>query len=84
MPDKLEISEALFGQDFGAGPSLDARFFRNNATGLAQDADDRFLYNTLNGALYFDADGSGRGARVLIAGLNGSPDALAATDFVLA
>lgn len=81
--DKLEISEALFGQDFGSGPSLDAAVFRNNATGLAQDAADRFIYNNLNGALYFDADGSGAGARVRIASLNGSPDTLAASDFVL-
>src|SRR5262249_34111497 len=82
--DKLEISQALFGQDFGSGPSLDAALFRNNTTGLAQDADDRFIYNNLNGALYFDSDGSGRGARVAIASLYGSPDTLAATDFVLA
>jgi Ca2+-binding RTX toxin-like protein len=82
--DKLEISEALFGQDFGAGPGLDAAVFRNNTSGMAQDADDRFIYSNLNGALYFDADGSGAGARVLIASLYGSPDTLAATEFLLA
>jgi serralysin len=81
--DKLEISEALFGQDFGDGPSLNAAVFRNNATGLAEDAADRFIYNNLNGALFFDADGSGAGGRVRITSLNDSPDTLAASDFVL-
>jgi hypothetical protein len=42
-----------------------------------------FIYNNLTGTLYFDADGNGAGARMAIASLVGSPDTLAALDFVL-
>jgi Ca2+-binding RTX toxin-like protein len=60
---------------FAAG---DARFAANS-TGTAQDASDRVVYNTSNGQLWYDADGSGAGARQLIATLHGVPT-LVATD----
>jgi Ca2+-binding RTX toxin-like protein len=60
---------------FAAG---DARFW-SSATGAAHDADDRVIYNTANGQLWYDADGSGAGAAQLIATMAGAP-ALVATD----
>jgi hypothetical protein len=45
----------------------------------ATQAHGQFLYNGVNGALYWDADGSGVGAKVLVASLIGHP-ALAASD----
>jgi serralysin len=61
---------------FGAG---DARFYAAaNASG-GHDADDRVIYNTNNGVLYYDADGSGAGAAQILATLDGPP-AVAATD----
>ena len=56
----------------------DARFW-SSGTGTAHDADDRVLYNTSTGQLWYDADGSGTGAADLIATLQGAPG-LAATD----
>jgi Ca2+-binding RTX toxin-like protein len=56
----------------------DARFW-SSAAGTAHDADDRVLYNTSNGELRYDADGSGAGAAQLVATLQGAPS-LAATD----
>jgi Ca2+-binding RTX toxin-like protein len=63
---------------FSAG---DARFAAN-ASGTAQDASDRVVYNTASGELWYDADGNGAGARQLIATLEGAP-VLAATDIVV-
>ena len=62
--------------DFAAG---DARFrAAAGATGGA-DANDRVIYNTTTGQLYYDADGSGAGASQLIATLSGAPG-VTATD----
>jgi Ca2+-binding RTX toxin-like protein len=36
----------------------------------AQDASDRFIYNSQTGALFFDLDGSGAAAQVQIATLS--------------
>ena len=60
----------------------DARFVANG-TGTAQDASDRVVYNTSNGQLWYDADGTGSGAAQLIATVHmagGSPATLAAND----
>ena len=60
---------------FAAG---DARFAANSS-GSAQDASDRVVYNTTTGQLWYDADGSGAGAALLIVTLSNVPT-LAATD----
>jgi Ca2+-binding RTX toxin-like protein len=59
--------------NFGAG---DARFWFS-ATGTAHDADDRVIYNTSTGQLWYDADGNGAGAAQLIATLSGAPSVVA-------
>jgi Ca2+-binding RTX toxin-like protein len=46
--------------------SLDAFYASSSAT-KGNDADDRIIYNTTSGALYYDADGSGIVAAVQIA-----------------
>jgi len=51
--------------------------------GAAQDADDRILYDAGSGNLYYDADGSGFEAAVLVATL-GSHPVLAAADVLVA
>ena len=48
----------------------------------AADADDRIIYNQTLGALYYDADGNGAGAKVLFAILDGAP-VLTAGDFTV-
>ena len=80
--DQIEVSASLFGGGLVAG-SLAATQYASNATGVATTADHRFIYNNTNGALYFDADGSGAAARVQVASLTGAPN-LTATDIGIA
>ena len=53
-----------------------------NSSGSAQDASDRVIYDTTDGRLYYDADGSGAGAAQLIATAIGAPD-LVASDLMV-
>ena len=65
----------------GAFAAGDVRFWASG-TGTAHDADDRVIYNTSNGQLWYDADGNGGGAAQLIATLEGAPG-LTATDITI-
>jgi Ca2+-binding RTX toxin-like protein len=75
-----EVMTALGADgDFGA---TDGRFHAAaGATGGA-DANDRVVYNTSTGQLYYDADGSGSGAAQLVGTLSGAPG-LAASDIAV-
>jgi Ca2+-binding RTX toxin-like protein len=64
---------------FGLG---DARFFAGAGATSGHDANDRIVYDTSTGNLYYDADGSGAGAAQLVATLEGRP-VLAATDIAV-
>ena len=60
----------------------DARFYKAaNATG-GHDADDRIVYDTVSGSLYYDPDGNGaQAAGELFGVLDNHPGGLAATNF---
>lgn len=72
--DKLLVSSAL-----PEGAIAAANFVAGTA---ALDANDFFVYDRASGNLYFDADGSGAGAQVLVATLLGQPD-LKYTDILI-
>ncbi|MEZ5958972.1 MAG: hypothetical protein R3C30_00905 [Hyphomonadaceae bacterium] len=76
--DTIELSNAVFtGLSAGA---LDANAFVIGAA--AADADDRIIYNSATGQLFFDADGTGAGAAILFATL--APGlALTSADFIV-
>jgi serralysin len=57
--------------------------FYASASGTAHDRNDRIIYDTDNGRLYYDADGSGAGAAVHIATLSGHPALSAGDVFVI-
>jgi len=65
--------------NFAAG---DGRFWAAAGATAGHDANDRVVYNTSTGSLYYDADGSGSGAAQLVAMVSGAP-AVAATDIVV-
>ncbi len=64
----------------GRFSSSDARFFAGAA---AHDADDRVIYNSASGQLWYDADGNGAGSQQLLATLSAGV-ALTASDIVVA
>jgi Ca2+-binding RTX toxin-like protein len=68
--DRIELDDAVFtGLAMG---TLDTQTF-----------EDHFVYDTMSGALYYDADGAGAGAAVQVATLTGAP-ALQASDLLVA
>ena len=77
--DKLRLDNAIYTQagavgSFAAG---DARFASGSGMFVAQDADDRIIYNTASGDLYYDADGAGGADATLFATLIGAPTVVA-------
>jgi len=81
--DKIVLDASVMttlgaGGNFAAG---DARFW-SSSSGTAHDADDRVLYNTGTRQLFYDADGNGSGAAVLVATLQ-SGATLAAADILV-
>lgn len=62
--------------------TLQSAFFWKSTSGLAHDANDRVIYDTDNGYLFYDSNGTAAGGRVLLAHL--SPRlALTAADFIV-
>ncbi|WP_394893684.1 beta strand repeat-containing protein [Mesorhizobium sp. AaZ16] len=77
--DKIWLDNAIFSQLTSTG-TLSASTFVSNAGGTAVDGNDYILYDTNNGSLFYDADGSGAGAKMQFAtltltGISGTVDA---------
>lgn len=79
--DTIQLENAIFTALTATG-TLAASLFKDIAV-AAKDANDRIIYNSANGALYYDADGSGSAfGNVKFAVLTGAPT-LTAADFVV-
>ncbi|MFC4173017.1 cellulose binding domain-containing protein [Microvirga sp. GCM10011540] len=77
--DTIRLDNAVF-KKIGKNGRLKKDFFTIGSK--ATDADDRIIYNSKNGALYYDADGSGDGAAVRFATLSKKLK-LAYSDFIV-
>lgn len=77
--DKIAFVSANFGS-LAAG-AISSTLFLSSSSGLATSVVQRFLFNTTNGVLKYDADGSGAGVAVTIATLN--VRSLASTDITI-
>jgi Ca2+-binding RTX toxin-like protein len=81
VEDMLSLNNLVFKKLIDGALSADN--FASNTTGKAIDANDFILYNTTNGNLSYDSDGSGAGAAVLFANLANKPIDLSYIDFMV-
>ncbi|WP_225009724.1 DUF642 domain-containing protein [Novosphingobium percolationis] len=71
--DRLTFSLTVF-KGFAATGAVDAgAFWAGAGVDAAHDADDRLIYNTTTGTLWYDADGNGKAKAVQVALLEGHP-----------
>lgn len=84
--DRIVLDDTIF-KAFDAGVSTTLRFahfYKGAGVNKAHDADDRIIYNTTTGALYYDPDGIGGDAAIQFATLGTTtPAALQANDFLV-
>ena len=81
--DKIDLSAAIFTK-LSVSIGVAATQFKSGAgQTTASDADDYLIYNTTDGSLYYDSDGSGSAAAVLFAVLSNKPTDLSNTQFVV-
>ena len=64
--DQLMFVRSKFTNIGPVGDLAEGAFYSGEGVTKAHDADDRFIFDTHSGNLYFDRDGSGSGAAVLI------------------
>lgn len=62
--------------------ALAASQFQTRADNIAQDADDRFIFNTTDDTLWYDVDGTGSAAAVMVADLQAGA-VVTASDMIL-
>ncbi len=79
--DRFQIKGSAFGGSLVTGLLADTAF-QSRADNLAQDADDRFIFRTTDQTLWFDADGTGGIAAVLVADLQAGAS-LTASDILI-
>jgi len=66
--DLIRLEGSAFGYGNHAG-GVAASAFVSSAAGVALDSNDRFIFNTTTTALWYDRDGSGARAAILVADL---------------
>ena len=66
--DHIKFSKVIFtGLGTSVGNLTSDQFWSGAGVTKAHDLDDRIIYNSTTGALYYDADGNGKGASVQVA-----------------
>ena len=85
MSDKIQLSRAAFTAIAAtATGSLSAALFWSGAgVTSAHDADDRLVYDTTSGTLYYDADGMGGASAIALATFGAAKPILTAGDFII-
>ncbi|WP_394887536.1 calcium-binding protein [Mesorhizobium sp. AaZ16] len=85
VDDIIQLEDFIFTQAGGGGGGLGtllAGQFRTNLSGAAQDADDRIIYESDSGRLWYDSNGNAAGGNYLFADLDPGL-AITNNDFVI-
>jgi Ca2+-binding RTX toxin-like protein len=82
VADDSILLDSLIFTEAGSDGVLALGAFFKSAAGVAHDADDRIVYDTDNGTLSYDADGSGQAAAIQFARLSTNLN-LTAADFII-
>lgn len=83
--DTIQLSKAMFAALVGSiGDQLTTAQFQASTNGLASNTSARVIYNTSNGQLSYDADGSAAGTAVLIGTFQNNPTLNAGEFFLVA
>jgi Ca2+-binding RTX toxin-like protein len=77
--DRIGLSHNIFAGIGSVTGQLQSKYF--HAGTAAQDANDRIIYDSHSGKLYYDADGNGAHAQVPFAVLDHHPAGVTASDF---
>jgi hypothetical protein len=80
--DRLELNNSSFVALGQQGQLLNAQFWSSETATSAHDADDRIIYNSTTGALFYDADGVNGSSAIQIATLSSKP-ILAFSDIII-
>ncbi len=78
VDDTIVLDQTVFAQ-LSTGALAASRYFAGT---VAHDADDRIIYDSATGKIYYDADGNGAGAQVVFAQL-AAGTALTNADFLI-
>jgi Ca2+-binding RTX toxin-like protein len=82
VTDDTILLDNLIFTSVGGDGALALGAFHRSAAGVAHDTDDRLIYDTDSGALFYDADGAGQSAAIQFARLSKNLN-VSATDFVI-
>ena len=80
--DAIRLSSATFNTIVGTG-ALSADQFVANASGTAEDANDRIIFETDTGKLFFDSNGSAAGGATQFAKVSSDFDLTASSFSVI-
>jgi Ca2+-binding RTX toxin-like protein len=71
--DGIHLSKSAFTALGATGALTAAQFVSGAGVSAGADATDRIVYDTTDGKLYYDSDGNGTAAAVLLATFTGAP-----------